>query len=80
MRHLATLNESSINRQSSDLSRCSDFELLREVYHRSQTDHVSRVSSHINSVSMLGLTKHFKIKAKRKRIFIKKRYTEIKEK
>jgi len=54
MRHLGTLNESSIYRKSSDVSQISDFELFREVYRRSQTDHVS--SNTINSgVSFLGI-------------------------
>ena len=51
MRHLGTLNESSIYKRSSELSQYSDIELLKEVYHRSQTDHPT---SNANSISLLG--------------------------
>lgn len=52
MKHLGTLNESSIYHRSSDFSQVSDLELIREVYRRSQTDKVS--SNTNNSVSLMG--------------------------
>lgn len=51
MKQTSGLNESSIFQRSEELSQFSDIEIFREIYHRSQTDHVS---SNANSISYIG--------------------------